>query len=204
MMALSVQEIVFYLFAGLTILAAIMVVTQSNPVRCVLALVLCFFTSSVLWLMVHAEFLALVLVLVYVGAVMTLFLFMVMMLNIDVEISKTHLLRWLPLGLAIVALLVGLLYIALPHQFLQMDAFANGLKPSALSDTQAIGMVLYTHYTLAFELAAVLLLVAIVASITLVHAPGQGSKRQSIRNQIMVDPKDRLTLVSMTSDLSKE
>lgn len=204
MMTLTIQQVVFYVFAGLTVLSAIMVVTQANPVRCVLFLVFCFFTSSVLWMMVQAEFLALVLVLVYVGAVMTLFLFVVMMLNIEVEVLKTHLLRWLPVGLLMTAALVGLLYVSLPDGLFNTDALRATQQAITQSDTQAIGMVLYTRYLLAFELAAVLLLVAIIAAITLVHRPAIGTKRQSIRDQIMVDPKDRLTLVSMSVERCKE
>ena len=204
MMTLTLQQLVFYVFAGLTVLSAIMVVTQANPVGCVLFLVFCFFTSSVLWMMVQAEFLALVLVLVYVGAVMTLFLFVVMMLNIEVEVLKTHLLRWLPIGLLMTAALVGLLYIAIPEGLFNINPAQAIRQVGAQSDTQAIGMVLYTQYVLAFELAAVLLLVAIISAITLVHRPPVGSKRQSIRDQIMVDRNDRVTLVSMPAETFKE
>ena len=107
-------QVIFYVFAGLTVFSALMVITQNNPVRCVLFLVLAFFSSSILWILVNAEFLALILILVYVGAVMTLFLFVVMMLNIDIESMRTHFLRYLPFGLILVALLVGLLMVALP------------------------------------------------------------------------------------------
>jgi NADH-quinone oxidoreductase subunit J len=155
-------------------------------------------------MMVQAEFLALVLVLVYVGAVMTLFLFVVMMLNIEVEVLKTRLLRWLPIGLLITSALVGLLYVALPEGLFNTDTLNLTQQVSTQSDTQAIGMVLYTRYVMAFELAAVLLLVAIIAAITLVHRPPIGSKRQSIRDQIMVDRNDRVTLVSMPAETCKE
>src|SRR5580704_11362291 len=107
-------EGIFYIFAILAVGSALMAISQSNPVRCVLFLVLTFFASAVLWILVEAEFLALILVLVYVGAVMTLFLFVVMMLNIDIESIKTHWLRYLPFALIIVALLTGLLMAALP------------------------------------------------------------------------------------------
>jgi len=114
MMSMTVQQFVFYVFSGLTVFGALMIVAQSNPVRSVLFLVFSFLCSSVVWLLVQSEFLALILVLVYVGAVMTLFLFVVMMLNIDVEIMKTRVLRFLPLGLMLAAGLVGLLFIAVP------------------------------------------------------------------------------------------
>lgn len=198
---MDLQQILFYCFASLAVLSALMIVTQANPVRSVLFLVFGFFSTSILWLLVNAEFLALILVLVYVGAVMTLFLFVIMMVNIDVESMKTHLLRYLPLGLLMVAALVGLLYIATPTSVLSSSHIGNQTLPN----TQAIGMVLYTDYVLAFEVAAVILLVAIIAAITLVHrvAPTH-SKRQALREQLMVRRKDRVTLVSMPAEITKE
>lgn len=192
-----VIQAIFYVFALLTVLSAVMVISQNNPVRCVLFLVLTFFTSAVLWVLAEAEFLALILILVYVGAVMTLFLFVVMMLNIDIESMKSHLIKYLPFGLIIVALLTGLLMVAIPK-----DLFKNSVqtqeKPlsvnsqlmdlstedglvtpeKATSNTEKLGMVLYTDYILAFEIAAVILLVAIVSAITLVHRglSGQNDK----------------------------
>ena len=201
---MTLQQFIFYVFAGLTILSAVMIVTQSNPVRCVLFLVFAFFSSSVLWLLVHAEFLALILVLVYVGAVMTLFLFVVMMLNIDVESMKSRLLRYVPLGLLIVSALVGLLYIALPTTGV-FNAANVPVMQTIYSNTEAIGMILYTNYVLAFEIAAVILLVAIIAAITLAHrdAPNR-SKRQNIVKQIMVRREDRISILAMKSETHKE
>ena len=161
-------QIVFYVFAGIAILSALMVITQNNPVRCVLYLVVTFFASAVLWMLAMAEFLSLILVLVYVGAVMTLFLFVVMMLNIDVETIKTHMAKYLPFGLILVALLIGLLLVAVPegsfNASVEKIAIAqkidNNNPQPRLSNTQEIGVALYTDYVLAFELAAALLLVA--------------------------------------------
>ncbi|HAU1296566.1 TPA: NADH-quinone oxidoreductase subunit J [Legionella pneumophila] len=209
-------QAIFYIFALLTVLSALMVISQNNPVRCVLFLVLTFFTSAVLWILAEAEFLALILILVYVGAVMTLFLFVVMMLNIDVESMKSHLIKYLPFGLIIVALLTGLLMVAIPK-----DLFKNSVqiqeKPmsvnselmalstqdelvspeNATSNTEKLGMVLYTDYFLAFEIAAVILLVAIVSAITLVHRGAIRSKRQDITQQIMTRRAERVKLISM-------
>lgn len=206
-------NVIFYVFAGLTLLAAIMAVTQNNPVRCVLFLVLAFFTSSVLWILVQAEFLALILVLVYVGAVMTLFLFVVMMLNIDIASKKSHMLWYLPFGLLVVAFLTGLLMVAIPT-----DSFKTGVEVSVavtdvvasdfisdevvqplkpLSNTEQLGMILYTDYVFAFELAAVILLVAIISAITLVHRNPIRSKKQNITRQIMTRREDRVTLLKM-------
>lgn len=206
-------QIIFYIFAGLAILSALMVVTQNNPVRCVLFLVLAFFASSVLWILVQAEFLALILILVYVGAVMTLFLFVIMMLNIDTESAKTHFIRYLPFGLIVVALLTSLLFIAMPRETFNTDVklsvavdhtIAQDFVPDEiippeppLSNTEELGMVLYTDYVFAFELAAVILLVAIVAAITLAHRGPIRSKQQNIVKQIMTRREDRVKLIKM-------
>lgn len=210
-------QVIFYIFAVLAVGSALMVISQNNPVRCVLFLVLTFFASSVLWILVEAEFLALILVLVYVGAVMTLFLFVVMMLNIDTESIKLHLMRYLPFGLIVVALLTGLLMVAVPVDLFKsgvevqqnanllgsqlIDTYNSPTKPEvALSNTEALGMVLYTDYFLAFELAAIILLVAIVSAITLVHRGAVRSKRQNIRQQIMTRSEDRVKLINMKSE----
>lgn len=212
-------QIMFYLFAAIALGSALMVISQNNPVRCVLFLVITFFSSSVLWLLMEAEFLALILVLVYVGAVMTLFLFVVMMLNIDIESIKTHVLRYLPFGLIIVALLTGLLMVAIPEGAFKTPAVVNTLEVpggttqllnyaqniggpalNTPSNTEALGLVLYTDYLLAFELAAVILLVSIVSAITLVHRGAVRSKRQNITQQIMTRSSDRVHLISMKSE----
>lgn len=214
------MQIIFYVFAALAVFSALMVVSQNNPVRCVLFLVLTFFASAALWLMAYAEFLSLILILVYVGAVMTLFLFVVMMLNIDVEMLKNNARRYFPFGLLIVAFLTGLLIKSLPSNFLQQDASGKQLVEQAMnsqqmnaithtvsvastpavSNTEALGLVLYTDYFLAFEIAAVILLVAIVSAITLVHRGAIRSKRQDIVKQIMTRSTDRVELVSMKSE----
>jgi NADH-quinone oxidoreductase subunit J len=216
-MHLLQPQLVFYVFATITVLSAFMVITQSNPVRCVLFLVLAFFATSILWLLVSAEFLALILVLVYVGAVMTLFLFVVMMLNIDIESTKNHFLKYMPFGLILVALLTGLLLKALPlgiyktsealpavvSQTASIDHLPEITiveKKVSMSNTEALGMVLYTDYVFAFELAAVILLVAIIAAITLAHRQQIRSKRQNIVKQIMTQRNDRVELVKMKSE----
>lgn len=207
-------QVVFYFFAALTVLSGLMVITQNNPVRCVLFLVFAFFCSAVLWLLLDAEFLALILVLVYVGAVMTLFLFVIMMLNIDIESMKTYVIRYLPFGLILVALLVSLLIIVIPTQQYTNSvetAAASSMKhkPSThhyaaqenpASNTRALGDVLYTDYVFAFELAAAILLVAIVAAITLVHRAPIRSKRQNIVDQIMTRRSERVTLMKVKTE----
>lgn len=209
-------QVVFYIFAGVALLSALMVITQNNPVRCVLFLVVTFFASAILWIIAEAEFLSLILVLVYVGAVMTLFLFVVMMLNIDVESMKSHFVRYLPFGLILVALLTGLLLVAIPEETFD-KAVATSVTPvftpnsnmdeenyvaplKVLSNTEEIGMALYTDYVFAFELAAVLLLVAIISAITLAHRGAVRSKRQDITKQIMTRPEDRIEIIKMKSE----
>ena len=208
-------QTLFYIFAGLTIGTALMVITQNNPVRCVLFLVFTFLTTAVLWILAEAEFLALILVLVYVGAVMTLFLFVVMMLNIDIESMKNHFKRYLPFGLILVSLMTGLLMISIPEGTfksnveMQQSTMSDQNELSELhtkslsiagSNTEALGMVLYTDYFFAFELAAVILLVAIVSAITLVQRGARHSKRQDIKQQIMTQSTDRVTLVPMKAE----
>lgn len=195
-------QVIFYGFSALTVLSAVMVISQNNPVRCVLFLVLAFFSSAILWMLLDAEFLALILVLVYVGAVMTLFLFVIMMLNIDIESIKTHVVRYLPFGLILVALLVSLLLTVIPaEQFNNAvethSVLTHALNKTTQSNADALGDVLYTDYVFAFELAAVILLVAIIAAITLVHRAPIRSKRQDIVRQIMTRRSDRVKLVDM-------
>jgi NADH-quinone oxidoreductase subunit J len=211
---------IFYIFSGLAIGSALMVITQNNPVRCVLFLVLTFLATAVLWLLAEAEFLALILILVYVGAVMTLFLFVVMMLNIDTESMKSHFMRNLPFGLIIVAFLTGLLMVAVPKGSFkgQVEQAHSRLIPinseqvmdtadeiehysdQEISNTEQLGLVLYTDYLLPFEMAAVILLVAIVAAITLAHRKVSRSKRQDIVKQLMTRRDDRIQLVKMKAE----
>lgn len=208
-------QVIFYIFAILAIGAAFMVIIQDNPVRSVLFLVLTFFASAVLWILAEAEFLALILVVVYVGAVMTLFLFVVMMLNIDVEVVKSHHKRYLPFGLILVALLIGLLMVSIPsgtfktNVEIQEHAISSQLLDGAqnssevhqpLSNTEALGMVMYTDYLLAFEMAAVLLLIAIISAIALVHRGPRKSKRQNVKQQIMTDKNQRVELINMKAE----
>ncbi len=207
--------VIFYVFALIAVVSAFMVISQNNPVRCVLFLVLTFFASAILWLMAEAEFLSLILILVYVGAVMTLFLFVVMMLDIDVESMKSHFIRYLPIGLILVAFLTGLLMKAIPSDLFKsidaqkstvvtnsqlLTATAHSNMNSSVSNTESLGLVLYTDYLFAFELAAVILLVAIVSAITLAHKNSSRSKRQDIVKQLLTQKEDRVKLVQMKAE----
>lgn len=199
-------NVIFYVFASITVLASFFAVVQKNPVRGVLFLVLAFFGSAGLWLLARAEFLSLILVLVYVGAVMTLFLFVVMMLNIDTEVRASSLKR-LPILVFGAAVFVGILLRALPSDTGALGMAATVQADTAsMSNTAAVGMVLFQDDILAFEMAAAILLVAIIGAITLIHrSPKKMSKKQDIVEQIMTRPEGRVKLVSMkASKLERE
>lgn len=197
-MPITLQQVLFFVFSALVLISALMVIMQNNPVRAVLFLVVSFLGSAALWLMAHAEFLALILVLVYVGAVMTLFLFVVMMLNIDRESLAAKKLRYLPWVVLIAGLLTGLILKVLPWSTFSVEVAQNASHTVAAgSNTEALGLILYTDYFMPFELAAVLLLVAIVASITLVHRAPIRSKRQNLRRQLMTRREDTISIHTM-------
>lgn len=199
------QEIIFIAFAAIACISALLVITLNNPVRCVLNLVGVFLATAVLWMLAYAEFLALILVLVYVGAVMTLFLFVVMMLNIDIVSMRRHFVRYLPLGLIIVALLVTALLLAIKQSYPYLTHLTKAVSYGAdYSNTAVLGSVLYTTYAYALELAAVLLIVAIIAAISLAHRRPQHCKTQDVVSQIKVNPKDRVRLVKMSAEGSNE
>jgi len=193
--ALPIYAIVFYAFAGLLISAACGVILAKNPVRAVLSLVLCFFASSVLWMMLQAEFLALVLIFVYVGAVMTLFLFVVMMLNVDTVSHREGFARYLLLGLIVMVILIALMLFAL---WPERASLGLNAPETSISNIQSLGVLLFTDYIYPFEVAGVILLVAIVASISLAfHGRKPDTKTQSISAQHRANKKDRLRIINM-------
>ena len=201
-LSLSLTQVIFYVFAGLALFSALMVITQNNPVRCVLFLVLTFFASSILWMMMQAEFLSLILILVYVGAVMTLFLFVVMMLDIDLVTLKPQLVRFLPFTLIFLAGFMMLALKVLSPEQAAMQELTNHLVMNtvATSNTEQLGLVLYTEYAYALEIAAVLLVVAIIAAISLAHRSPRNCKTQNVIKQIDVNPADRIVLVKMQAE----
>ncbi|AFJ02353.1 NADH-ubiquinone oxidoreductase chain J [Methylophaga frappieri] len=191
------EKLAFYLFAAILLFAATMVITVRNPVRAALFLVLAFFTSAAIWLMLEAEFLAISLVLVYVGAVLVLFLFVVMMLDIDLTPMKEGFTRYLPLGIVIAALIVVEMIAVLGvHQFGLEQVPAPSVDANAGGNTRRLGLLLYTVYVYPFEIAAVILTVAIVAAITLTLRPHH-RKLQDPGQQVRVRREDRVRLVSM-------
>ena len=192
------EAIIFYVFGAVLIGAAVGVITARNPVHSAMFLVLAFVTSAFLWLLLEAEFLAIVLVLVYVGAVMVLFLFVVMMLDVDLERLKGGFARYAPLGFAIVALVVGMLAVVAWSRTREMNFLeAPPRAPADYSNTEALGAVLYTDYVYPFELAAVVLLVAIVAAIVLTMRRRPGLKVQDVARQVAVRRADRVRIVRM-------
>jgi len=191
-------EILFYVFAAVLVGAAIGVITARNPVHSVLFLVLCFFNAAVLWLLIEAEFLAIVLVLVYVGAVMVLFLFVVMMLDVNIEKLREGFARHAPLGVAVALIVVVELYYVLWVKRAGVDV-TGGVAPlpEGYSNTEAVGAVLYTDYVYPFQLAAVVLLIAIVAAIALTMRRRPGLKSQDVSRQVAVRRQDRVRLVKV-------
>ena len=195
------QSILFYLFSAVLMGAALGVIFSRNPVHAVMFLVLAFFQSAILWILAEAEFLGIVLVLVYVGAVMVLFLFVVMMLDINVEAVRRGLTRYWFLGLGF-ALLMAVEIMQLIWWRGQDSVIAGGFAPypEGYSNTKALGSVLYTEHVYAFEIAAVILLLAIVAAITLTMRKRPGLKVQNIASQVAVKAKDRLRVVKMDAE----
>jgi len=193
-----IETIIFYVFAISTVITATAVVTVKNPVHAVLFLVLTFFTSAIIWLTLEAEFLAITLVLVYVGAVMVLFIFVVMMLDINIARLREGFVRYLPLGLLVAGIMLLLMLNVVTSDIFVLDAGAEPLpKPADYSNTKALGGVLYTEYVFAFEVAAVILLVAIIAAIALTMRKRELTKYQSPSAQIKVRKADRLRIIKM-------
>ena len=190
------EQIVFYFFATVLVVAGALVITVRNPVHAALCLVLAFFTSAAIWLLLEAEFLAIALVLVYVGAVMVLFLFVVMMLDVNLVPLREGFIRYLPLGVGIAVVVLVELVIVLGGDRLGMLPVPEP-HAAGYSNTQELGAVLYTVYVYPFEIAAIILLVAIVAAIALTLRRREGRRGQRPEEQVQVRRADRVRLVSM-------
>ncbi len=191
--------ILFYAFGALLLGSALLVVLVRNPVHSALFLVLAFVTAAGLWLLLYAEFLAITLVLVYVGAVMVLFLFVVMMLDINIDLLREGFWRNAPLA-ALVGLLMAFEMVALLLRGSKGAGAAASAPPANYSNTKALGSVLYTDYVFPFELAAVILLVAIIAAIALTLRQRKETKYQDPQSQVSVKASDRLRVVKMKSE----
>ena len=195
---MPIIEIVFYLFSTVATLAALGVITSRNPVYSVLFLVLAFFSSACIWLLLEAEFLAIVLVLVYVGAVMVLFLFVVMMLDINLAKLKSGFASYLPVGLMVAMAMAAQLLILIWARGSDSPVLEYG--ESGGSNTQLLGEWLYTQYLYPFEIAGFILLVAIVAAISLTHRRRPETKYQNPSRQVKVKRDERVRLVKMDAE----
>jgi NADH-quinone oxidoreductase subunit J len=193
--------ILFYAFAAVLVLAALGVIAAKNTVHAVLLLVLCFFTTAALWLLIEVEFLGIALVLVYVGAVMVLFLFVVMMLDIKIEPLREGFTRYLPIGMLVAAVMltemIGLIGVKSLNQVPPPD-------PAGLSNTAWLGMALFTRFLLPFEVAAIILTVAVIAAVMLTLRTRSGTRFQNPSQQVAVKASDRIRIVKMPSERPAE
>jgi NADH-quinone oxidoreductase subunit J len=189
------QDFVFYAFSAILLLAGLRVITARNPVHAALALVLAFFTAAGLWMLLQAEFLAITLVLVYIGAVMVLFLFVVMMLDINLEEMRKGFWSYLPAGLLVGGLMVVEMVMVLGGK--DFGLVAPLPQAADYSNTKELGLLLYTEYVYPFELAAVVLVVAMIAAIVLTHRKRPGNKQINPALQVKVKRADRVRLVNV-------
>ena len=196
---MNFEPFTFYVFAAVMLFAALRVITARNPVHAALYLVLAFFSAAGIWMLLRAEFLAIVLVVVYVGAVMVLFLFVVMMLDINVEKLREGFWQYLPLGLTVGLLMAIEMVLVVANRLLGGAARLRELPPG-YSNTKELGRLLYTEYAYAFEIAAVILLVAIIAAIALTLRRRKDSHRLDPAEQVKVRRAERVRLVSMPAE----
>jgi NADH-quinone oxidoreductase subunit J len=202
---MTFQEFIFWFFSAILIFAALRVITARNPVHAALFLVLAFCTAAGLWIQLEAEFLGITLVLVYVGAVMVLFLFVVMMLDINSEKLRQGFWSYLPVGAVVALLLVAEMALVLTGPWFGLeDAPRPAASPAGYSNTKELGRLLYTDYVYPFELAAVILLVAIVAAIALTLRRRKHGKYIDPGEQVQVRRNDRLKIISMPAEKKGE
>jgi NADH-quinone oxidoreductase subunit J len=196
-----IVNVLFYVFAAVLLVSALGVITARNPVHCALFLVFAFLNSAVIWLLLEAEFLAITLVVVYVGAVMVLWLFVVMMMDVDVEKLRQGFTRYAPLGALIAIIVAAQIGLVVWVRGLGLEPGAPPVpKPEGYSNTAELGYLLYTEYLYPFEVAAVILLVAIVAAITLTMRRRPGQKLQDVGKQVAVRARDRVRIVKMDAE----
>ena len=197
---MSFLQVIFYVFSTILVASSLMVITVRNPVRAALFLVLAFFSAACIWLTLEAEFLAITLVLVYVGAVMVLFLFVIMMLDIDIAKMRAGFTNYLPLGLLIAILMAGeLVLVMLSKDFGSTSLPRPAGQAADYSNTKALGELVYTEYVFVFELAAIILLVAIIAAISLTLRRRPTTRYQAPERQVKVRKADRVRMVTLPS-----
>ena len=195
------KTLLFYIFSTITVLAALRVITTRNPVHAVLFLVLAFFNVAALWMLLQAEFLALALIMVYVGAVMVLFLFVVMMLDINIERVRQGFWSNLPLGALVGLLMVGEMAVVLSGRYFGLASLPPRNLPADYSNTKELARLLYTDYAYPFEIASVILLVAIIAAVMLTLRSRKDNKSMHPADQIAVKAKDRMRIVKMAPEV---
>ena len=195
------KTLLFYIFSTVTVLAALRVVTARNPVHAALFLVLAFFNVAGLWMLLQAEFLSLVLIMVYVGAVMVLFLFVVMMLDINIERMRQGFWRNLPIGGLVGLLMVGEMAVVLSGRYFGLANLPPQNLPANYSNTKELARVLFTDYAYPFEVASVILLVAIIAAVMLTLRSRKDNKAMHPSDQIAVKARDRLRIVKMAPEV---
>ncbi|NBB92444.1 MAG: NADH-quinone oxidoreductase subunit J [Gammaproteobacteria bacterium] len=196
---MPIIEILFYLFSGVLVLSALSVITVGNPIHAALFLILSFFSAACIWMLLQAEFLAITLVLVYVGAVMVLFLFVVMMLDVHVASVREGFARYLPAGVLVALAMAVQLFLVIWTRGMETMPMPAG-EGDEYSHTSMIGELLYSEYLYAFEIAAVVLLVAIIAAIALTHRRRPETKHQDPARQVRVKRDERLRVVKMKSE----
>ena len=196
-------QIIFYIFGAMLLLSATMVVVIKNPIHAALFLVLSFFSSAAVWLLLNAEFLAIALVLVYVGAVMVLFLFVVMMLDINLATLREGFARYFPLGIIIALLMVIAMGMVVGSDYFSSDTYKQMSISATQSNTKLLGLAIYTDYLYQFEIAGAILLVAIIAAISLSMSKLKITKSTHPNEQVLAKKEDRLRVVKMKSEEKK-
>ena len=194
---MEISAFIFYMFAAVLILAALKVITSRNPVHAALFLVLAFFSASAIWILLQAEFLAITLILVYVGAVMVLFLFVVMMLDLNLETLRADFTRYIPVGLLVGSIIIVEMSTVLIYTFIGVHQPAPANIVSSGSNTRDLGRLIYSDYLYAFEVAGIILLVAMIAAVALTLRHRKDRKTQNISEQLRTRAQDRVKLVSM-------
>ena len=198
---MSVENVIFYILSLGLVVSSLAMIFSRNAAKAALFLVWAFFSAAGIWILLEAEFLAVTLILVYVGAVMVLFLFVIKMLNIDKSTLRAKFAGYLPLGLAVALIIIAEMILVLGDAQFGLEVVAAPERHGAdYSNITELALQLYTVYIYPFELAAVLLLIAIIAAITLVHRKEVDRKKQNIAEQVSVNAKDRVRLVSITTN----
>ncbi len=201
---MTIQLAAFYFYASISVLAALGVISLRNPVHAVLSLVLTFFSTACVWILLQAEFLALALIVVYVGAVMVLFLFVVMMLDIQIAETREGFVRYLPVGLGVAVVMLLEILALIGVRAMQVVPPANPARVEGLSNVAWIGQALYTEYLLPFEVAALILTVGMVAAVALTLRRRKGVRHQFPSEQVQAKPRERVRLVSMPAECKEE